>query len=74
MSYLATFTKELIDTSVKEFRKKNNREKINKYIIDPVLRELFSKCALPIFVFFIMHIMIIILLIYIAKNMNRNSS
>lgn len=67
MSYIGPFTKELIDSGIKEFRKKENRERINKYVIDPILYEVMKKVGKYFFAFIFVQLVIICLLIYLIS-------
>lgn len=67
MSYIGPLTKELIDNGIKEFRKKENKDRINKYVIDPILSEVMNKVGKYFFIFTLIQITIIILLIYLIS-------
>ena len=71
MSYLATITQDIIQTGIKEFKKGSNRQKINKYVIDPVINELYGRCVVPLTIFSVTQIIILILLIYITLKIRH---
>jgi flagellar biosynthesis protein FlhB len=73
MSYIGPITRDLIDTIIKEFKKKENREKVSTYIIDPVVKEVL-KILYPYFgIYLLVQVLTIVLLVYIIFNMKNNS-
>lgn len=68
MSYIGPFTKEILDVSIKEFKKKEVRDKLQKNLIDPIFREISLKIKPYITVFVIIQLIIILLLIYITTK------
>lgn len=73
MSYVGPITKEIIEMCTNEIKKKENKEKIYKYIINPILQELFNRYSLYVSIFFIIQILILSLLIYVVIHIkNKN--
>lgn len=68
MSYIGPFTKEILDVSIKELKKKEVRDKLQKNLIDPIFREISSKIKPYITVFVAIQLIIILLLIYITTK------
>jgi hypothetical protein len=71
MDYVGPFTKDLIDTCTKEFKKKENKDKIMKNVVDPIVSELFRRYYAYISFFLFIHIITILLLIYIIYIVKR---
>ena len=71
MSYIGSLTKNLIETFSKEVKKKDNKEKIMKHIIDPIVTELFVRYSVHLTFYILLHITVILLLIYIIYNMKK---
>lgn len=73
MSYVGPVTKEILDAVVNEIKKKENKEKITKYVIDPVGDELLQRFKKPIaFFIFILSVIILLLIYIIIKISNKN--
>ena len=68
-SYIGPITQDILNTCVSEFQKKETKDKVGKYIIGPVMREVNRKMA-KYYVFFVaLQFIIIMLQIYIViKN------
>jgi hypothetical protein len=71
MSYIGSLTKNLIETFSREVKKKENKEKIMKHIVDPVVNELFSRYFVHLTFYILLHITVILLLIYIIYSMKK---
>ena len=71
MSYIGSLTKNLIETFSKEVKKKDNKEKIMKHIIDPVVTELFRRYSLHLSFYLLLHVIVILLLIYIIYSIHK---
>lgn len=54
-----------------EFKKKSNRDKINKYIIDPIIGEITSKCFPYAVSHVVLQLLIIALLIYVIMLLKK---
>lgn len=74
MSYIGPLTKEILETCGKELKKKETKDKIMKYAIDPIVNEFFRRYSAYISCFMFIHMIIIILLIYIIYNLKNNVS
>lgn len=75
MSYIGPLTKEIIDTCIKELKKKETKLKINKYLIDPILKEVMFKTypyALSHVFFQIIIIAMLIYIIFLLKTKYNN--
>lgn len=68
MSTIGPLTRDIIDACVQEFKKKDTKDKISKYIIDPVVHEVVSRTYSYMFLFILTQLLIIALLIYIVLN------
>ena len=66
MSSIGPFTQEIINTFINEGRKKDTRDKINRYLIDPILQEIRGRFQPYITAFVVVQIIILVLLAYIA--------
>ncbi len=66
MSYIGPLTKDILETCAKELKKKENKDKIMKNIIDPIVSEFFRRYSKYIFCYVLIHIIILILLLYIV--------
>jgi hypothetical protein len=71
MSYIGSLTKNLIETFSKEIKKKDNKEKIMKHIIDPIVTELFGRYSVHLTLYILLHITVILLLVYIIYSMKK---
>lgn len=71
MSYIGPITNDIINACIREFKKKDNREKISKQIIDPVIREIYRKCYPFAGTHLLIQLFIIFLLIYIIINLKK---
>ncbi len=65
MSYVGPITQDLINGFSEELKKKDTREKISKYIIDPIFSEILDRYYAYACLFLVIHFIIISLLIYI---------
>lgn len=65
MSYIGPITKQIITNCANELGKNENKEKILKTLVEPIMYGLFRKYLSYILCFIIMQMMIIGLLIYI---------
>ncbi len=68
MSYIGPFTKEILDACIRECKKKDVKAKLQKFIIDPVFQEVRMKIKPYITLLFIIQLIIVVLLIYIAMK------
>lgn len=71
MSYIGSLTKNLIETFSNEVKKKDNKEKIMKHVIDPIVTELFRRYSLHLSFYLLLHVTVILLLIYIIYIMKK---
>ena len=70
MSYIGTWTNDVINECINQFKKSDNRKKITINIIDPIVKEISSK-LLPYFAtLLILQIVIVIMIIYILTSTN----
>jgi pyridoxal/pyridoxine/pyridoxamine kinase len=67
-SFIGTMTDDLINRFIKEIRKKKNKEKIKKYIIDPVLSDINDRYYSLVMTLVILLTTIIILLLILVIN------
>lgn len=65
MSYIGPLTSGAIDSIIGELKKQENKDKINKYIIDPVLRGVRLKLTPYLLLFVLSQIIIVCLLVYV---------
>lgn len=66
MSYIGPFVKDILDGCIIEFKKKDTKDKVNKYIIDPIIGEVGSRISPFAILFIITQVLIIILLVYLT--------
>jgi hypothetical protein len=66
MSYIGPLTQELLNKCIDEFKKKNNRDKLSKNIIDPIVNEIKEKFYNYYILFIILQLIIVCLLVYIV--------
>jgi len=74
---LKQITIELIDKLKKEIKKKDNKEVLNKYIIEPLFSHVNQKLSRFILIMAILYIIILVLIIFILfmlLNTNKNIS
>lgn len=68
MSYIGPWTKEILNTCIKQFKKPENRKKITVNVIDPIVKEISFK-LLPYFAtLLILQIVIVVLIIYLLST------
>lgn len=66
MSYVGPITQDILNACVSEFKKKETKDKVGKYIIGPVMYEVNKKMA-KYYVFFVaLQFIIIMLQIYLV--------
>ena len=65
MSYIGPVTRDLLNSCIRELKKKDNKDKINKHIIEPVMYEVTNRCFPYLMIHLIIQIVIIVMLIYI---------
>jgi len=65
MSYIGPVTKDIVELCIKEIKKKETKEKIMKNLVDPIIAELFKRYSKYIVLYFVIHLAIIVMLIYI---------
>ena len=70
MSYIGPVTNEVLLHIFNELKKKDNKQKINDHIVDPLLYIFYSKFSSYIYFFLLVQFVIIILLIYLIKISN----
>lgn len=68
MSYVGPLTKNLFDQCIKEIKKKETKDKIVKYIFEPVMSEVVHKYSIYIIAFILLQVLIISLLIYVVYH------
>jgi|AntRauTorckE6833_2_1112554.scaffolds.fasta_scaffold25759_2 hypothetical protein len=66
MSYVSPFVKDILDKCIVEFKKKDTKDKVNKYIIDPIIGEVGSRISPFAILFIITQVLIIVLLVYLT--------
>ena len=71
MSYIGPMTENLLNTCIKELKKKTNRDKISKHIIDPIFKEITHKFYGYYLIMVFIQLIIICLLIFIAINIKK---
>jgi len=71
MSYIGPLTKDILDSCAKELKKKETRDKIMNFVIDPVVNEVFDKYSSYISCFMFIHMIIIVLLLYIIYSIKK---
>jgi hypothetical protein len=74
MSYIGPLTNELLNGVVNEIKRKDNKEKISKYVIDPIIYEIGVRITPYLIVGVLIHLIIVGLLIFIAINIPSTSS
>jgi len=72
MSYIGPFTQNIINLCIEEFKKKDTKDKISKYIIDPVIIEVYSRLYHYYVLIVVLQIIIIFILLYIIVNKRMN--
>lgn len=65
MSSIGPITDNIINTCVDEFKKKSVRKKLSENVIDPLVREIVSKCYPYASVYVVTQAVIIVMLVYI---------
>jgi hypothetical protein len=65
------FFKNIIDYMTKEINKTETKEKINKYILSPILLEAYNKVNKLIFVHFIIQLIILVFVVIIFIRSNK---
>ena len=70
--FIGPITKSTIDAIIVEIKKKNNRDKISKSIITPLLTECITYTYPYVLVFSLIQLTIILLLIYIILKLKKN--
>lgn len=73
MSYIGPLTQELLDLCIKEIKRKETREKISSYILDPIFSEVVNRYYYYAFVYIIIQILIVVLLLYIIFLLKNKS-
>jgi hypothetical protein len=69
ITYVGPVTNAIIDSVIKEIKKKNNKEKIMTNIIDPLVRDMSSRYY-PYFIMLIIVMLIIIILLVSILTIN----
>lgn len=72
MSYIGPLTNELLNATITEFKRKDNREKISKYIIDPIIYEISVRVTPYLLIAVLIQLVIIGLLVYISMNLPQS--
>jgi hypothetical protein len=70
MSYIGPVTRDIIDACIKEIKKRENKEKINKYILDPIIEEVLYKSYPYALIHAILQLIIVVLLIYVISKIS----
>jgi hypothetical protein len=68
MSYIGPLTQSIFDACISECKKKPNKSKIKKFILNPVYEEIQSKIQPYIIMFVAIQLIIIALLYYITTK------
>lgn len=63
MSYIGPVTRNILDGCINELKKKHNKERLTKYIINPIFNEILYEIYPYLLAFGFSHALIIILLI-----------
>lgn len=71
MSYIGPITQDILDTCIGELKKKDSIDKISKFILNPLYKEIKNKFYLHYMFIAALQIMIIILLFYIIIKINK---
>ncbi len=71
MSYIGPLTQDILKECTKELKKKHNRERISKYVIDPAFREITNKFYGYYLTLIFLQVLIICLLVYLAINIKK---
>ena len=66
MSYVGPFLKDILDGCIVEFKKKDTKDKVYKYIVDPIIAEIGSRVSPFAVLFIITQVLIIVLLVYLT--------
>ena len=73
MSYIGPITNEILEACIREFKKKDTKDRINKYVVDPIMKEFLDKCFSYILIYLVIQMIIIMFLVYISiklRNIN----
>nr|QBK88852.1 MAG: hypothetical protein LCMiAC01_05340 [Mimivirus LCMiAC01] len=68
---IGPITSNIINTCIREIKKKENIQKINNNIINPVMSKVLKKCYPYGITFLIIQIIIITLLVYLVINIKK---
>lgn len=60
MSYIGPMTQEVLDLFIKEVKKQETREKITRYIIDPIFSEVVNRYYAYAFIFIIYKLLLLL--------------
>jgi hypothetical protein len=71
MSYFESITKDLVNVFVKEINKKENKQKLNTYVINPLIKEIVSKSYAYAISHVVLQIIIIGLLLLILIKIKK---
>jgi len=71
MSYVEPFVRDIIDISIKEFKKKENKQKLSTHIIDPIINEIVVKSYPYALIHVVLQLVIIGLLLYIMIKLKK---
>lgn len=71
MSYVESITKDLINVFIKEINKKENKQKLNTYVVDPLIKEIVSKSYAYAVSHVVLQIIIIGLLLLILIKIKK---
>lgn len=63
MSYVGPITKNILDGCINEMKKKHMRDKLSKYIINPIFTQILYEIYPYLLAFGFTHVLIIILLV-----------
>jgi len=63
MSYAGSITRNILNGCIDEFKKKKTREKLTKYIVDPIFTQILYEIYPYLLAFGFTHVLIIILLV-----------
>jgi hypothetical protein len=64
MTYIGPITQEILNACINEFKKKENKHKFNKYILNPIMEKVSDMLFYYYLLFMIIQIVIIFMLFY----------
>lgn len=71
MSYIGPMTQEIIDGCIREFKKKDTKDKVDRYLLTPIMDKVSEKIFYYYIIFMLIQVIIIILLFYSIYSKNK---